>query len=58
MQHALIYPNPFVYSTQPGPLIIPDGTTVHANSNMRTTHTKEVRLFREVTGVEQSFVQK
>ena len=30
----------------------------HANSNMRITHTKEVRLFREVTGVEQALVQK
>ena len=32
--------------------------TAHANSNMRIVHTKEVRLFREVTGVEQVLVQQ
>ena len=48
----------FVYSTHPGPLIIPDGTNVHENSNMWIKNTKEVRLFREVTGVEQAVVQK
>ena len=39
-------------------LIIPDGTTTHASSNMRIAHTKEVRLFREVTGLEQDLVQQ
>ena len=57
-QYALISPTPFVYPDQPGPLIIPDGTTAHANSNMRITHTKEVCLFREVTVVEQDLVQQ
>ena len=50
-QYALISPTTFVYPNRPGPLIIPDGTTAHANSNMRITHTKEVRLLREVTGL-------
>ena len=57
-QYALIYPTPFVYPTHPGPLIVPDGTTAHANSNMWISHTKELRLFREVTGVEQDLVQQ
>ena len=33
-QYELIYPNPFVYPTHLGPLIIPYDTTAHANSNM------------------------
>ena len=57
-QYALIYPTPFFYPTHPGPLIITDGTTTHANSNIRIMHTKEVRLFCEVTGVEQALVQQ
>ena len=57
-QYALIPPTPFVYLDHPGPLIISDGTTAHANSNMRITHTKEVCLFREVTVVEQALVQQ
>ena len=32
--------------------------TAHANSSMRIAHTKEVRLFREVTVVEQAPVQQ
>ena len=58
MQYALISPTPFIYRTRLGPLLILDGTTSHANSNMRIAHTKEVRLFHEVTGVDQAPVQK
>ena len=58
MQYALISPTPFVYLTHPDPLIIPDGTTAHANSNMRIVHTKEVCLFLEVAVIEQSLVQQ
>ena len=57
-QYTLISPTPFVYPTHPGPLIIPDGTTSHVNSNIRIAHTEEVRLFREVAGVEQFLMQK
>ena len=32
--------------------------TANANSNMRIAHTEEVRLLREVTGVEQALVQQ
>ena len=38
--YALIYTTPFVYLTQPVPLIFMDGTTAHVKSNMRITHTK------------------
>ena len=56
-QYSLISPTPFVYPTHPGPLIIPDGTTAHADFNMRIMHTEEVRLFHEVTGFGQSLIQ-
>ena len=57
-QYALISHTLFVYSTHLGSLFIVDGTTAHANSNMRIAHTERVRLFREVTGAEQDLVQQ
>ena len=51
-QYVLISPTPSFYPTHLGPLVIPDDTTAHANSNMRITHTERVRLFREATGVD------
>ena len=57
-QFVFISKYPFVYLTHPVPLIIPDGTTVHVNSNIIIAHTKEVRLFRKVAGVEQTPVQQ
>ena len=58
VQYALISTISFVYQTHLVPLILQDGTTAHANSNMWIAHTKEVRLFREVTGFEQALVQQ
>ena len=58
VQYALISPTTFVYLTHPDPLIIPDGTTAHASSNTWIAHTEKVRLFQEVTGVEQAIVQQ
>ena len=55
---TLISPTPFVYPTHSGLLIVLDGTTVHINYNMHIVHTKKVRLFRKVTGVEQALVQQ
>ena len=55
---ALILNKPFIYLTQQGPLIIPDGNTAHMNSNTIIAHTEEVRHFREVTGVKQALVQQ
>ena len=57
-QYTLISLTPFAYPNHPGPLIITDGTTAHGNSNMWIAHTEEVRLFYEVTGVEQALVQQ
>ena len=47
-----------MYPTHLGTLVILDGTTAHTNSNMWITHTKRVRLFQEVTGVDQALLQK
>ena len=58
VQYAHILTAPSIYLTRPGQLIIPDGTTAHASSNMRIAHTNKVCLFRLVTGVEQALVQK
>ena len=58
VQYALISPTPFVYPTHPVPLIIPDGTTAHAKSNMWIAHTEEVRLLRKLIVVEQASVQQ
>ena len=57
-QCALISPTPFVYLTHLGTIIIPDGTTAHANSNTRIARTEKVSLFREVTGLEQALMQQ
>ena len=57
-QYALISPTPFVYSVHQGYIIILNSTTAHVNSNMRIAHTKEVCLFHEVTGVEETILQK
>ena len=53
------FPLPLSTQLTQGPLIIPDVTTAHAHFNMQIVHTKEVvRLFREVTGVKNFFVQQ
>ena len=56
-QYMLILNMLFVCLTHLGPLIIQDGTTAHKNLNMRIADTKEVRLFRKMTGVKQSLVK-
>ena len=56
VQYALILNTPFVLPTQPGPLIIPDGTTTHENSNMRIAHTEEVCIFCKWMGFKQALV--
>ena len=55
---ALILNTPFIYPTQLIPIVTPDGTTAHANSNMRITHTNKVRLCRKVTGFKQALTQQ
>ena len=58
VQYALISNTPFVYLTHLVPLIIPDGTTVHAKSNTIISHTQEVHNFRGVVGFKQTLVQQ
>ena len=57
-QYELIFNTPFSYPTHLGPLIVSYGTTNHMNLNMRITHTNAVHLFRELTGVDPSLIQK
>ena len=57
-QYALILNTKFIYPTHPIPLVVADGTIAHINLNMRITHTKSVRLFCEVMGVENSPIQQ
>ena len=56
-QYSIISNTPLVYPTHSGPLIITEGTTSHMTLNMRIMHSKEVRLFCEVMGVEQDLIQ-
>ena len=55
-QYALISNTSFFYLNQPDPIIILDGTTAQANSNMRIMHAKEVHLFCKVMGVKKNLV--
>ena len=57
VQYVLIENTPFIYPTHLGPLIIIYGKTSLMNSNTQISHTEEVHIFREVTGVEQYPVQ-
>ena len=58
VQYVLIENTPFIYPTHLGPLIIIYGKTSLMNSNTQISHTEEVHIFREVTGVEQYPVQQ
>ena len=58
VQYALVSPILFIYPTHPGPIIILDGTTTHANSNIRIVQTKIVHMFQELMRVEQALVQE
>ena len=57
-QYTLILTTSFVYLTHPVQLIIPDGTTTLANSNIWISHTEKVCLSRKVTGVEQDLLRQ
>ena len=57
-QYDIILNKTSIYPTHPGPLIIPEGTTSHMNSNIRVAHTKEVHLFCEVTRFKQALLQQ
>ena len=57
MQYVFILNSPFVYPTHLGPLVIPEGTTSHMNSNMRISYIESVCLFCEVTELYQALIQ-
>jgi hypothetical protein len=57
-QYALITNVPFVRPTHPGLLAIPPGTTAPMIAVMKDAHTEQLRLFKEVTGVEKALIQQ
>jgi hypothetical protein len=57
-QYALITPQPFVRPVHPGALVIPDGTTGPMSTVMKEAHQEQLRLFREVQGVEKALIQQ
>ena len=57
-QYALLSPTPFVRPTFPAALVVPGGTTAVASSNMEREYKEQIRLFREVTGVENALKQQ
>ena len=52
--YAMVSNTPFAYPAHPGPLAIPQGTTGPMVTVLREQHIENVRLFREVTGVEKA----
>ena len=57
-QYALISPTPFVRPVFPASLVIPTGTTAVAANNMEREYKEQLRLFREVIGVENALKQQ
>ena len=49
---------PFARPPNPGPLVIPIGTTQHAATRMKEDHTEELRIFRECIDVEQALIKQ
>ena len=56
--YALVSNTPFVPPAHPGPLVIPPGTTGPMATVLREQHVENLRLFREVTGVEKALKQQ
>jgi hypothetical protein len=57
-QYANITAQPFIRPVFPGPLAIPAGTTAAMATTLKEAHHEEIRLFREVQGVEKALVQQ
>lgn len=57
-QYANISPTPFVRPAFPAALVIPAGTTAVASANLEREFKEQLRLFREVTGVESALKQQ
>ena len=56
--YAFLSDVPFDRPDHPGPLVIPPGTTQHMSATLRDAHQEAIRVFREVTGVEQALLQQ
>jgi hypothetical protein len=57
-QYALLTNQQFVRPVHPGPLVIPAGTTAVMATAMKDAHVKQIRLFREVQGIEKALIQQ
>jgi hypothetical protein len=57
-QYALITAQPFVRPLHPGPLAIDAGTTGPMATVLKEAHQEQLRLFREVQGVEKALIQQ
>ena len=55
--YALVSNVPFDYPIHPGTLIIPSGTTGPMATVLREQYIENIRLLREVTGVEKALKQ-
>ena len=57
-RYALISNAAYNRPAHPGQLVIPAGTTLHLARTMRDQHTERLRIFREVTSVENALKQQ
>jgi hypothetical protein len=57
-QYAILTNQPFTRPAHPGPLVIPAGTTAVMATAMKDAHVEQIRLFREVQGVEKALIQQ
>jgi hypothetical protein len=56
LQYALLTAVAFVRPVHPGALLIPDGTTGPMATVLKNAYLKQLRLFREVLGVEKALI--
>jgi hypothetical protein len=57
-QYALLTNQPFVRPVHPGELVIPPLTTGPMATTLKERHHEQIRLFREVQGVEKALIQQ
>jgi hypothetical protein len=57
-QYPLITDTPFVRPVHPGPLVVPPATTAPTIAALKDAHNEQLRLFREVQGVEKALIQQ
>ena len=57
-QYALLTNEPFIRPVHPGALDIPTGTTGAMATVLKEEHHEQIRLFREVQGVEKALIQQ